>query len=215
MKTVLLIGLGRFGKHAAIKLNELDHQVMAIDKEEKRVDGVLPFVTNALIGDSTDEDFIKSLGVEDYDLCMVAVGNDFESSLTTTSLLKEHGAKLVISRAATDIQASLLLKIGADEIIYPEKQLASWAATRYTSDHIFDYFELTEDYAVFEVSVPESWSGKSIVNIDVRKKFGINILAIKRNGTLNMNVTPDTLFRKGDRILVLGANDDVRRCFKY
>ncbi|MCD8090876.1 MAG: TrkA family potassium uptake protein [Clostridiales bacterium] len=214
MKTVLLIGLGRFGKHAAVKLNELDHQIMAVDRDERRVDGALPFVTNALIGDSTDEDFITSLGVEDYDLCLVAVGNDFESSLITTSHLKNHGAKLVVSRAATDVQASLLLKIGADEIIYPEKQLATWAAVRYTADNVFDYIDLAGDYAIFEVLIPDSWVGKTIVMLDVRKKYGINVLAVKKNGRLNLTITPDTVFERKDRILVLGTTAEVRKCFK-
>lgn len=214
MKTVLLIGLGRFGFHAAVKLNELDHQVMAIDSDEKRVDRALPFVTNALIGDSTDEDFIKSLGVEDYDLCIVAIGNNFQSSLETTSLLKEAGAKLVVSRAATDMQAKFLAKNGADEVIYPEKQLADWTAMRYTSDHIFDYFELTEDYAIFEVAVPKEWIGKNIGQIDIRKKYGINVLALKKNDTLNMTITTETAFDGGERILVLGTFKNVRKCFK-
>ncbi|MCD8215251.1 MAG: TrkA family potassium uptake protein [Clostridiales bacterium] len=214
MKTVLLIGLGRFGFHAAVKLNEFDHQVMAIDSDEKRVDRALPFVTNALIGDSTDEDFIKSLGVEDYDLCIVAIGNNFQSSLETTSLLKEAGAKLVVSRAATDMQAKFLAKNGADEVIYPEKQLADWTAMRYTSDHIFDYFELTEDYAIFEVAVPKEWIGKNIGQIDIRKKYGINVLALKKNDTLNMTITTETAFDGGERILVLGTFKNVRKCFK-
>ncbi|MCD7905856.1 MAG: TrkA family potassium uptake protein [Clostridiales bacterium] len=214
MKTVLLIGLGRFGFHAAVKLNELDHQVMAIDSDEKRVDRALPFVTNALIGDSTDEDFIKSLGVEDYDLCIVAIGNNFQSSLETTSLLKEAGAKLVVSRAATDMQAKFLAKNGADEVIYPEKQLADWTAMRYTSDHIFDYFELTEGYAIFEVAIPKEWIGKNIGQIDIRKKYGINVLALEKNGTLNMAITTETAFDDGERILVLGTFKNVRKCFK-
>ncbi|MCI7131105.1 MAG: TrkA family potassium uptake protein, partial [Lachnospiraceae bacterium] len=134
MKTVLLIGLGRFGKHIAMKMNELHHQVMAVDKNEERVEALLPYVTNAQIGDSTNEEFLKSLGVRNFDLCIVTIGSDFQSSLETTSLLKELGAKLVVSRASRDIHAKFLLRNGADEVLYPERQLASWAAIRYTSD---------------------------------------------------------------------------------
>ena len=130
MKTVLLIGLGRFGRHIAQELNELKHQVLAVDKSEERVNQALPYVTNAQIGDSTDRMFLETLGVRDFDVCIVAIGDDFQSSLETTSLVKELGAKLVVSRAARDVHAKFLLRNGADEIVYPEKQLASWTAIR-------------------------------------------------------------------------------------
>ena len=136
MKTILLIGLGRFGRHIAMKLNELNHQVMAVDKNEERVNAVLPFVTNAQIGDSTSEDFLADLGVRNFDVCIVAIGDNFQSSLETASLLKELGAKKVVARAARDVQAKFLLRNGADEVVYPEKQMAFWTAIRYSSDHI-------------------------------------------------------------------------------
>ena len=139
MKSILLIGLGRFGRHIAMKLDELHHQVMAVDTDEKRVEAVLPYVTNAQIGDATDEEFLSSLGVRNFDVCIVAIGDNFQSSLETTSLLKELGAGYVVSRAARDVQAKFLLRNGADEVVYPEKQLAAWTAIRYSADHIFDY----------------------------------------------------------------------------
>lgn len=156
MKSILLVGLGRFGRHIAEKLNALNHQVMAVDRREGRVDAILPFVTNAQIGDSTNPDFLTSLGIRNFDFCIVAIGDDFQSSLETTSLLKELGAKLVVSRAASDVHAKFLLRNGADEIIYPEKQLANWVAIRYSADHIFDYIELDNDHAIFEVQVRRS-----------------------------------------------------------
>lgn len=213
MKSVLLIGLGRFGRHVAIKLNELHHQVMAVDKEERRVDAVLPFVTNAQIGDATNEEFMESLGVRNFDVCIVAIGDNFQSSLETTSLLKELGAKMVVSRAARDVHAKFLLKNGADEIVYPEKQLAAWTAIRYSADHILDYIELDEEHAIFEISVPGNWIGKTVGQIDVRKKHGINIMAIKHGGVMNLNVTPDTRFPKEDTVFVLGNIKDIQKCF--
>lgn len=213
MKSVLLIGLGRFGRHMALKLNELNHQVMAIDKKEELVNAILPFVTNAQIGDTTNEDFLKSLGVNNYDMCIVAIANDFQSSLETTSLLKELGAKLVISRAARDIQAKFLLRNGADQVIYPEKQVADWAAIRYSADHILDFIEIDENYAIFEVTTPENWIGKSIGQIDIRKKFGINIMALKQEGRLNLTVTPDVVLKKGETMLVLGEVKNIQKCF--
>ena len=213
MKSILLIGLGRFGRHIAMKLNELNHEVMAIDKNEKRVDAVLDYVTNSQIGDSTNAFFLESLGVENYDVCIVAIGDDFQSSLETTSLLKELGAKMVVSRAARDVQAKFLLRNGADEVLYPEKQLAKWAAIRYSSDHIFDYIELAGDYAIFEVQVPDSWTGKNVLELDIRRKYNINILAVKENGQLNPYITPKTLLTQEDTLLVLGHHKDIQKCF--
>ena len=213
MKSILLIGLGRFGKNVAIKLHELNHEVMAIDRREERVEEVLPYVTSAQIGDSMNEAFLRSLGIGNYDVCIVAIGNDFQSSLETTSLLKELGAKMVVSRAARDVQAKFLLRNGADEIVYPEKQLANWTAIRYSSDHIFDYIELDNDYAIFEIDVPASWIGKTVGEINIRQRYRNNIMAVKRNGSMEMTITPDTRFVSADALLVLGKNRDIQKCF--
>ena len=213
MKSILLIGLGRFGKHIAVKLHELNHEVMAIDKNEERVDEVLPYVTNAQNGDSMKEEFLRSLGVGNYDVCIVAIGNDFQGSLETTSLLKELGAKKVVARAARDIQAKFLLRNGADEIVYPEKQLANWTAIRYTSDHIFDYIELDEEHAIFEIEVPMNWISKSIGEIDIRRRYNINIMAIKKKGKLEMAISPDTRLEEDEALLVLGRHKDIQKCF--
>ena len=213
MKSILLIGLGRFGKHVAMKLHELNHEVMAIDKCEEKVEEILPYVTNAQIGDSMNETFLRSLGVRNYDVCIVAIGNDFQGSLETTSLLKELGAKLVVSRAARDVQAKFLLRNGADEIVYPEKQLADWTAIRYSSDHIFDYIALSDDYAIFEIDIPDSWVGKTVGEINIRQKYNINIMAVKRNGKMDMNITPETRFSDDEALLVLGKSKDIQKCF--
>lgn len=214
MKSVLLIGLGRFGKHIAMKLNELDHQVMAVDQNEERVNEVLPYVTNALIGDSTSKDFLATLGIRNFDVCIVTIGDNFQSSLETASLLKELGAERVVSRASTGIQEKFLLKNGADEVVYPEKQLASWMAIRCTSDHILDYIELDNDYSIFELSVPSEWCGKTVIQVDIRKKYGINILGVRSDGELNMNITPDTLLTSQKSILVLGSLKAIQKCFR-
>lgn len=214
MKSILVIGLGRFGRHVAMELNRLKHQVMAIDKCEDRVNDVLPFVTNAQIGDSTNEEFIRSLGVGNYDVCIVAIGDNFQSSLETTSLLKDLGAKFVVSRAARGVHAKFLLKNGADEIVYPEQQLATWTAIRYSSDHIFDYIELSNDYAIFEVSVPKAWIGKTIGALDIRKRYNINIMAVKYDGVLNPSISPETVLSGGGTMLVLGHNKDIQKCFR-
>ena len=214
MKSILLIGLGRFGKHIAIHLNQLGHQVMAVDHVEERVEAVLPFVTNAQIGDSTNADFLESLGIRNYDVCIVAIGNDFQISLETTSLLKELGARLVVARAARDVQAKFLLRNGADEVVYPEKQLAKWTAIRYTADHILDYIELDADHAMFEIPVPTDWAGRTIGQIDIRKKYKINIMGVKKKGKLELSISPDTVLEAGETMLVLGRNRDLQKCFR-
>ena len=206
MKTILLIGLGRFGRHIARKLMELHHEVLAIDVQESRVNDALPFVTNAQIGDATKEAFIASLGVRNFDLCIVAIGDNFQSSLETTALLKDHGAKFVLSRASRDVHAKFLLRNGADDVIYPEKQIASWAAVRYSADHVFDYVELTKDYSIYETNVPRDWIGKSIIELKVRQKNQVNILAVKTNGTLNPLPGPDHVFSPDELIYVMGNN---------
>ena len=213
MKSILLIGLGRFGRHIAMHLNELGHQVMAVDKVEERVDAVLPYVTNAQIGDSTNGEFLESLGIRNFDVCIVAIGNDFQSSLETTSLLKELGGKLVVSRAARDVQAKFLLRNGADDVVYPEKQLAKWTAIRYSADHILDYIELDGDHAMFEVQIPKEWLNRTVGQLDIRKKYNINIMGIKKNGKLYLSITPDTVLMEGESMLVLGQYKDLQKCF--
>ena len=214
MKSILLIGLGRFGKHIAKKLNDLNHQVMAVDNNEERINSVLSFVTNAQIGDSTNKEFLSSLGIRNFDACIVTIGDNFQNSLETASLLKELGAKKVIARASRGVQEKFLLRNGADEVVYPEKQLASWTAIRCTSENILDYIELDDENSIFELAIPAEWNGKTVVQLDIRKKYGINILGIRENGKLNMNITPDTVLSDNKSILVLGKQKDVQKCVR-
>ena len=213
-KTILLIGLGRFGLHIAKNLHELGHEVMAVDVNEEKINRAVPYVTDAQIGNSTNEEFLKSLGINNFDLCIVTISDDFQSSLETTSLLKELGAKKVVSRAERDGQAKFLLRNGADEIVYPEKQLASWMAIKYSADHILDYIEIDNEHAIFEVSVPKDWIGKTIGEIDIRKKYGINILGIKDGKKLNVNVTPSQILSSELSLLVIGDYKKLMKCFK-
>ncbi len=213
MKSILLIGLGRFGRHIAMHLHSMGHQVMAVDRSEECVEAVLPYVTNAQIGDGTNASFLKSLGISDFDACIVAIGNDFQSSLETTSLLKELGARLVVSRASRDVQEKFLLRNGADEVVYPEKQLAKWTAIRYSSDHILDYIELDSDHAMLEITVPDDWAGHSVGELDVRKKYNINIIGINKNGKLHLSISPTTLLKQGETMLVLGKHEDLQKYF--
>ena len=214
MKNILLIGLGRFGRHIALQLSKLGHEVMAVDINEERVNESLPIVTNAQIGDSTNTEFLRSLGIGNFDVCIVTIGGNFQNSLETTSLLKELGAKLVVSRAERDVQEKFLLRNGADEVVYPEKQVANWAAIRYTADHIRDYIEVDDAHAIFEVEVPEEWIGKTVGELDIRRKYSINIMATKENGKINMAVSPETVLTDNITLLVLGAYKELQKCFR-
>ena len=213
-KSILLVGVGNFGKHIARKFNELGHDVMAIDQDEERINDVMPLVTSAQIGDSTNEDFLLTLGVENYDVCIVTIGGDFQSSLETTSLLKELGAKKVVSRAERDGQAKFLLRNGADEIVYPEKQLASWMGIRYSADHILDYIELDGEHAIFEVTVPKEWIGMTVGQLDIRRKYKVNIMGIKKNGKFSVSITPDTVLTEDKTLMVVGEYKALQKCFR-
>ncbi len=186
---------------------------MAIDINEDRVNAVLQFVTSAQIGDSTNERFLSSIGVKDFDACIVAIGDNFQSSLVTTSLLKSLGAQKVIARASTAVHERFLLHNGADQVVYPERQFAIWTAIRCTSEHILDYIELDDDYAIFELSIPEAWRGRQIVQLDIRKKYGINILGLRENGTMKMDIRPDMVLNYQESILVLGHEKAIHKCF--
>ena len=214
MKNILLIGVGRFGRHIAMQLSQLGHQVMAVDKNEERINDVLPFVTNAQIGDSTNEEFLRTLGIGNFDVCFVTISSNFQNSLETTSLLKELGAKSVVSRAERDVQAKFLLRNGANNVVYPEKQMAKWAAIRYSADHIFDYIEIDEQHAIFEVQVPKEWIGKSVGELDVRRRFGINILGIKRAGKTDVSVMSNTILSDDITVLALGEYKALQKCFR-
>lgn len=213
MKSVLIIGVGQFGSHIAKRMEELRCEVMAIDINEDSINEILPYVTNARIGDSTNEEFLRSLGIDNFDVCIVALGSLFQTSLETTSLLKELGAKMVISRATNDVQMKFLLRNGADEVVYPEKQMALRIATRYASDSILDFIQLDSNYSIYELKCPKDWYGKTLSQIDIRKKFNINILTIKRNGEVFIP-EPGTEIQTDDVAFVIGEIKEIQRCFK-
>ena len=212
MKSILVIGMGKFGQYTAAKLSELGHDVMAIDKKKKRVDKIMDRVTGVRIGNAADKEFLESLGVRDFDLCIVCIGDAFLKSLEITSLLKEVGAPQVVSRATSSAQEKFLLRNGADAVVFPERQLANWTAIRFSSNRIENYIEVSDGYSIYEVQIPEQWDGRRIDEIDVRKRYGINILGI-RNGKMNMSPSHDTLLRKEDTMLVLGKDEKLQALF--
>ena len=214
MKSILVIGLGRFGRHMAKKFSEQNNDVMAIDINEERINNVLSVVTNALIGDATNEQFMETIGVRDFDLCVVAIGDNFQSSLETTALLKDLGAKFVLARASRDVHAKFLLRNGADDVIYTEKETAERLAVKYGSDNIFNYIELNDEYSIYEIAVPSSWLNKSILKVNVRSKYGISILATKQGNNIYPLPKPEHVFTDSESLMVLGKNEDVSRFIK-
>ena len=214
MKSILVIGLGRFGRHMAKKFSEQNNDVMAIDINEERINNVLSVVTNALIGDATNERFMETIGVRDFDLCVVAIGDNFQSSLETTALLKDLGAKFVLARASRDVHAKFLLRNGADDVIYTEKETAERLAVKYGSDDIFNYIELNDEYSIYEIAVPSSWLNKSILKVNVRSKYGISILATKQGNNIYPLPKPEHVFTDSESLMRLGKNEDVSRFIK-
>lgn len=213
MKSFLLIGLGRMGRHMAVQLSALGHQVMAVDEDEEKVNAVLHYVTNAQIGNSTNVEFLQELGINNYDVCFVTISDDFQSSLETTSLLKDLGARMVVSCAERDVQEKFLLRNGADAVLYPEKQLARWAAMRYGSDHLLDYIQLDDSNAIVEVTVPPEWAGRTVGEIDIRRAHNVNLLAVKRDGAVNSAITAETALPADATLLVLGEYRTLKKCF--
>lgn len=215
MKNVLLIGLGRFGRHMAQKLSDIHNQVLAIDKDERKVQDAMGYVTNAEIGDATDPVLIESLGVRDFDLCVVTMGHDLQASLEITALLKKNGAPFVLARAARDAHVQFLLACGADEVIYPEKQIADWAAVRYGSNHIFDYIRLSSDHAIYETAIPDAWVGHTVVELAIRQRYRLNILAIRKDGKVEPLPGPNHQFGRDERVILLGSEKDVQKFLKF
>ena len=213
MKSFLVIGAGRYGKQIALQLNQQNQEIMVVDLVEDRISEILPYVTSAQIGDSTNIEFLRSLGVRNFNVCIVTIGTNFESSLETTSNLKELGAAYVVAIAERDVSEKFLLRNGADEVLYPQKQIAKWAAIRYASNHILDFIKVDDENAIFEVPVPKDWLGRTIGQIDIRKKYNINIMAIKKDGTLKMSVSSDTILTEDLTMLVFGEYKALQKCF--
>lgn len=211
MRSMLVIGLGRFGTGLAKRLCELGNEVMAIDRCEHNVNEVAEYVTAAQIGDCMDIDVLESLGVDNYDVCFVCISEDFQSSLEITSNLKDLGAKHVVSKADREIHAKFLLKIGADEIVYPERDMAARSAAKYSAKGAFEYVELTPEYAIFEAEMPESWVGRSLRDMDVRSRHNINVIGLKKDGRVTPVTNPDHLFERNEHLLIAGGKDDLMK----
>ena len=209
MKSFLIIGAGRFGKHLAKKLIELGNDVVAVDKNAEKIEALNTFLTDSFVGDCSNESVLKALGVNNFDVCFVCTAENFQSSLEITSMLKELGAGFVVATAKRDRQADLLKKIGADDVIYPEKQIAEKTGIRYNAKNIVDLIQISDEYAIYEIPVPKAWIGKTIIEVNVRKNHKVNIIAIKNNDNINAAPGADYTFRPDDHIMIIGKQSDV------
>ncbi|NLV33110.1 MAG: TrkA family potassium uptake protein [Clostridiaceae bacterium] len=214
MKSILIIGTGKFGKSLALKMAELGNEVMVVDKDENELRDISEYVTSAQVADCMDENVLKSLGINNFNICFVCIGDNFQSSLEITSLLKDNGAKYVVSKADRDIHAKFLLRNGADEIIFPEKDMAHRAAYRFSANHMFDYIQLSPEYSISEIETPESWVGKTISQVNVRSNYNINVLAYKESGKIYPLSNPNYLFKENTHLVVSGAWKDVEKLSK-
>ena len=212
MKSVLILGAGNFGSMLARQMCEQGYEIMIVDARESLVNAVMPYVTDAQIGDCTNPNFLQSLGVDNYDLCVVTISENFQTSLETTSLLKDLGAKKVISRAKNEIQEKFLLRNGADEVVYPEKQEALRLATKFASEQILDFLQFEGGYSVYEMAVPRDWFGKNLLELDLRKKHDLNLISVKSDGQVSIP-RPDHQFREGDVVYVVGELKNIKKCF--
>ena len=214
MKSILIIGMGRFGRHLCKNLSQLGNQVMIVDEKEENLEEMLPYVVSAKIGDCTNENVLKSLGISNFDLCFVCIGTNFQSSLEITSLVKELGGRHVVSKANRDIHAKFLLRNGADEVIYPDRDIAEKLAVRYSANHVFDYIELTEEYSIYEIPPLPEWTGKTIKELDIRNRYGINILGTKANGKAKLMPGASYVICQEEHLMVIGKKEDVDRILK-
>lgn len=214
MKTILVIGLGRFGRHMARKFIEEGNDVLAIEQDEDRASHSVDIVRNIQIGDAADEYFLETIGVNNFDLCVVAIGDNFQSSLLITVLLKDMGAKFILARASRDVYRKLLLRNGADHVVYAERDMAERLAVKYGTKKIFDYIELTPGIAIYEIAVPSPWCGKSIMEKSIRNKYHISILATKQDGQIYPLPSANHIFSSQETLMVMGDSGAIKALTK-
>lgn len=209
MKSILIIGMGRFGRHLCMNLSKRGNQIMIVDVKEENLEGMLPYVVSAKIGDCTNEEVLKSLGISNFDVCFVCIGTNFQSSLEITSLIKEMGARHVVSKATRDIHAKFLLRNGADEVIYPDRDVAERLAVRFSANHVFDYIELADGYAIYEILPLDEWLNKTLIELDMRNRYHINVIGMKENEKVALMPAATHRIQPNEHLIIVGRQDDV------
>ncbi len=214
MRSFVVLGMGRFGQSVAKTLYELGYEVLAIDRDEEVIQYMTEHVTHAVIGDVTDENILRSLGVRNFDVAVVTIGGDLQASILVTLMLKEMGVKYILTKARSEIHARVLQKVGADRVIFPEQDMGVRVAHNLVSTNILDYIELSPDYSIIEIAVPEPWVGQTLVELNVRVRYGINIMAIKNGNDINISPKADDKIKHDDVLVIIGANADINKLDK-
>lgn len=211
MKSILIIGMGHFGTHICMNLSRLDNEIMIVDQYEERLEDLLPYVTSAKIGDCTNVKVLESLGVSNFDLCIVCIGSNFQSSLEITSLLKDLGAKHIVSKANRDIHAKFLQRNGADEVIFPDRDVAAKLAVRLSADNVFDYINLADGYSIYEIAPRREWIGKTVLELNFRARYNLSIIGVKYGDHTRILPGADYTFKADEHLMVIGLNKDIEK----
>lgn len=210
-KQFVVIGCGRFGSSVAKKLNDLGAEVMTVDKSEETIQNIADYVTYAVQADATDENTIKSLGIRNFDVAVVSIGGDIQSSILVTLMLKELGVKYVVAKAQNELHGKVLYRIGADRVVFPEREMGIRVASNLVSDNILEYIQLAPDYSIMEIVALSSWTGKTLKDIDMRNEYGINVMAIKHGDEIDITISADEVLKEGDVLVVIGHNDNLKK----
>ncbi|CAH0118247.1 Ktr system potassium uptake protein A [Paenibacillus sp. CECT 9249] len=210
-KQFAIIGMGRFGSSVARSLNQMGYEVLAIDSSEQKTQEVVNFVTHAVSADSTDEEALKALGIRNFDVVVVAIGQDIQSSILTTLILKDLGVPKIIVKAQNELHGKVLNKIGADKVIYPERDMGLRVAHHLISPNILDYIDLSDDYSIVEMKAAKQMIGKNLMQLNIRAKFGCNVMAIKSHGTMNISPYAEDMIKQDDVLVIVGRNQDLQK----
>lgn len=211
MKQFAVIGLGRFGSSIAKTLYNLGYDVLGIDKDEENIQSMADYMTHAVAADATDENTVKSLGLRNFDVVIVSIGQDIQSSILVTLILKELGVKHVIAKAQNELHGKVLYKIGADRVVFPERDMGMRVAHNIVSSNILDYIELSPDFSILEIAAVPEWFNKSLEQLKLRAHYGINVMAIKHNSHINISPGADDIIKEDDVLVVVGANDKIKK----
>lgn len=210
-KQFVVIGLGRFGSSLAKTLYALENDVLGVDIDEDVVQDISESITHSVQADATDENSLRALGISNFDVAVITIGEDIQASIMTTLLVKEIGVKHIIAKANTELQAKVLYKIGADRVVLPERDMAVRVAHNLVSSSILDYIELSPEYSIAEIVAPEDWQNRSLKELSMRSNYGVNVVAIKHDGEINASPNADDVVESGDIIVAIGGSDELAK----
>lgn len=211
MKSFLVIGAGKFGHFLCRQLANKQTEVMIVDADEEKLSDMLSYVSSAKVGDCTRRDVMAGLGVEDFDEAVVCIPESFQNSLQIVDLLREYGAKNITAVASTDIQAKFLSKNGADSVVFPDRDMSERLAVSISNDSIFDFLKLSDDHGIYEITPPKRWIGNTVIKMDVRKRYNVNIIAVKTRSGHLLLPGPDYVFRTDEHLMVFGKSADIAK----